>query len=85
MSYADTDADSYISVTGTAQFYGDQAKKEQLWTPLTQAWFPGGVTDPDLALALLEVNISHAEYWGFVAVSINDKADSNLKCNTLLN
>jgi general stress protein 26 len=26
-----------------------------------QAWFPGGVGDPDLAL--IAVTINHAEYW----------------------
>ncbi|MNT52979.1 hypothetical protein D3C72_1900380 [compost metagenome] len=37
------------------------AKKEQLWSKQTEAWFPGGVNDPDLAL--LEVRITHANYW----------------------
>lgn len=61
VSYADTGADNYVSIAGTASFSNNQAKKEELFTPLAKAWFPGGVTDPDLAL--LEVRISHAEYW----------------------
>lgn len=61
VSYADTGADNYVSIAGSASFSNDQAKKEELFTPLAKAWFPGGVTDPDLAL--LEVHISHAEYW----------------------
>lgn len=61
VSYADTGADNYVSIAGAASFSNDQAKKEALFTPLAKAWFPGGVTDPDLAL--LEVRISHAEYW----------------------
>jgi general stress protein 26 len=61
VSYADTGADNYVSIAGTASFSDNQAKKEELFTPFAKAWFPGGVTDPDLAL--LEVRISHAEYW----------------------
>ncbi|MGQ2979389.1 MAG: pyridoxamine 5'-phosphate oxidase family protein [Polaromonas sp.] len=61
VSYADTGADNYVSIAGTASFSNDQAKKEELFSPLAKAWFPGGVTDPDLAL--LEVHITHAEYW----------------------
>lgn len=61
VSYADTGADNYVSIAGTAQFSDDAAKKEALFTPLVKAWFSGGATDPDLAL--LEVRITHAEYW----------------------
>ncbi len=61
LSYADTGADNYVSIAGSAQFSEDAAKKQALFTPLVKAWFPGGVTDPDLAL--LEVRITHAEYW----------------------
>ena len=61
VSYADTGADNYVSIAGTAQFSDDAAKKEALFTPLVKVWFPGGATDPDLAL--LEVRITHAEYW----------------------
>ncbi|MDP1739980.1 MAG: pyridoxamine 5'-phosphate oxidase family protein [Polaromonas sp.] len=61
VSYADTGADNYVSIAGTAHFSDDAAKKEALFNPIVKAWFPGGVTDPDLAL--LEVRISHAEYW----------------------
>jgi general stress protein 26 len=61
VSYADPGADSYVSVSGTAKVVNDLAKKEQLWSPMAKAWFPGGPTDEDLAL--LEVRIVHAEYW----------------------
>ena len=39
----------------------DQTKKDYLFTSFAKAWFPRGATDPDLAL--LQVNIGHAEYW----------------------
>ncbi|MBC7954256.1 MAG: pyridoxamine 5'-phosphate oxidase family protein [Cytophagales bacterium] len=59
--YADAGADSYVSVSGTARVVDNLAKKEQLWTKLNEAWFPAGVTDPDLAL--VQVQITHANYW----------------------
>lgn len=61
VAYADPGADVYISIAGTAQFSNDMATKERLWSPMAKAWFPGGVNDPDVAL--LEVKITHAEYW----------------------
>lgn len=59
--YADPDDDTYVSISGTAAVVEDMAKKEQLWTKTAQAWFPGGVTDGDLAL--VQVRITHANYW----------------------
>lgn len=59
--YADPGADSYVSVSGTARVVEDAAKKEQLWTKFDEAWFPGGTRDPNLAL--VQVQISHANYW----------------------
>ena len=61
VSYADTGKDSYVSVSGRAQVVEDMAKKEEFWNTFVQAWFPGGVTDPDLALVAVE--ITHADYW----------------------
>jgi general stress protein 26 len=59
--YANPSEDSYVSVSGTAAMIEDQAKKDQLWSKLAEAWFPGGSTDPDLAL--VQVQIVHANYW----------------------
>lgn len=61
VSYADPGKDSYVSVSGTATVSEDMGKKEQLWSKMAEAWFPGGVTDPDLAL--VQVKIAHANYW----------------------
>ena len=61
MSYADPGKDSYVSVTGKARVVEDMAKKKALWSTFTQAWFPGGVDDPDVAL--LRLDITHADYW----------------------
>lgn len=59
--YADPSSDTYVSVSGTAAMLEDAAKKQQLWNKAAEAWFPGGPTDPDLAL--VQVEIIHANYW----------------------
>lgn len=61
VSYADPGKDSYVSISGQVRFVDDLDQKEALWNAAAQAWFPGGHTDPDLAL--LAVRIRHAEYW----------------------
>jgi general stress protein 26 len=61
VSYANTDADSYVSISGQAALVEDQAKKEALFTTMAKAWFPQGVNDPNLGL--LAVHIVDAEYW----------------------
>jgi len=61
VSYADPGDDSYVSLSGQAVIADDPDKKQELWSPIARAWFPAGVSDPDLAL--LEVRIHHAEYW----------------------
>ena len=59
--YADPASDTYVSVSGTAAILEDAAKKHQLWNKAAEAWFPGGLADPDLAL--VQVEIIHADYW----------------------
>ena len=61
VAYAHPGDDRYVSVSGLAMIVEDQTKKDYLFTSFAKAWFPGGATDPDLAL--LQVNIGHAEYW----------------------
>ncbi len=61
VSYADTSGDKYVSVSGTATVSNDVHKTRELWSKMAEAWFPGGVDDPDLAL--VEVKITHAHYW----------------------
>jgi general stress protein 26 len=61
VSYANTDADSYVSISGQAALVDDQAKKDALFTTMAKAWFPQGVNDPNLGL--LAVHIVDAEYW----------------------
>jgi len=61
IAYADTDADDYVSVSGQARVVEDMGKKKRLWNKMTEAWFPQGIDDPDLAL--VQVSITHADYW----------------------
>jgi general stress protein 26 len=61
VSYADPGEDAYVSVSGTARIVDDLAMKQRLWSKMTEAWFPGGVEDPDLALVCVDVD--EAEYW----------------------
>ena len=59
--YADTGADSYVSISGEAAICEDMGLKKKLWSKMVQAWFPSGYTDPNLAL--VQVKILHANYW----------------------
>lgn len=61
VSYSDPGRDGYVSISGTARIVDDAAKKKALWSPMVQAWFPGGMSDPQVAL--VAVTINHAEYW----------------------
>ena len=61
VAYADTGDDDFVSVSGRAHVVEDLGKKKAMWNTFAQAWFPGGVTDPDLAL--VAVDITHANYW----------------------
>jgi general stress protein 26 len=61
VAYADTAKDTYVSITGQATVSEDMRLKEKLFNAMVKAWFPGGVTDPDLEL--VQVRIQHAEYW----------------------
>ncbi len=61
VSYANPSSDTYVSVTGVAHVVDDMAKRKALWNKAAEAWFKGGVDDPDLAL--VRVKIEHADYW----------------------
>jgi general stress protein 26 len=61
VAYADPDKDRYVSVAGRARLVPDRTLVEALWTPMSQAWFPGGPGDPNLVL--VGVKILHANYW----------------------
>lgn len=61
VSFAENDANRWVSVSGRAVIVRDKAKMEELWNPILKAWFPKGLDEPDLAL--LKVDVEQAEYW----------------------
>lgn len=61
LAYAHPGNDQYVSVAGIARVVDDLAMKQALWSKFVEAWFPGGPADP--GLALVQVAITHAEYW----------------------
>jgi general stress protein 26 len=61
LSYAAPDKDLYVSVSGRAELVDDRAKAEELWNVYAEAWFPGGVDDPNLKL--IRVDVERAQYW----------------------
>jgi general stress protein 26 len=67
LTYTRLTDNTYVALSGTAQVIVDQGKAEQLWDPSYQAWFPGGPSDPDLAL--IKVTVDLAEYWAAPALT----------------
>lgn len=61
VAFSDPEHQVYVSLSGRASLVLDKAKNHELWNPSLNAWFPGGVDDPDLAL--LKVSVDGAEYW----------------------
>jgi general stress protein 26 len=55
------DSALYISISGTAQISRDSALIERLWSEPWRIWFPGGKSDP--SLAIVTVTPREAEYW----------------------
>ena len=61
VTYSDPGKDSYVSISGAARVVEDLERKKAMWNTAAQAWFPGGPTDPNLAL--VAVLVAEAEYW----------------------
>lgn len=61
VSYADSSAQNYVSLSGSASVVTDKRTMEQHWSELMRTWFPKGIDDPDVAL--LKVDVEQAEYW----------------------
>jgi general stress protein 26 len=54
-------ADTWVSISGTAEIVEDRTKARELWNSAVEAWFPNGPDDPDVVL--LRVHADGAEYW----------------------
>jgi general stress protein 26 len=59
--YADTSKQHYLSLFGRAEELKDQAKIEELWTPIVKTWFQGGKDDP--SLMLIKFTPEDGYYW----------------------
>ncbi len=72
VSFSNPDDNEYVSLAGKASLVHDRAKMEALWQKPLKTWFPKGLEDSDLAL--LKVEVEHAEYWdqhaGLVEVAV---------------
>ena len=53
--------DFFACMSGTGRIDNDPALIDKLWDKQVEAWFPGGKSDPNLAL--LRVDIDSAELW----------------------
>jgi general stress protein 26 len=83
LSYARSDKQDYLSVSGTVEVVRDKQKMQELWTPWIKPWFPEGLDDPDLVL--LKVRMTEAEYWdapGSAMVRLYGLAKGMLTGNT---
>ena len=61
VAYSKPDDNVYLSISGKAEVVKDQAKIDELWSPVLKAWFPKGKDDP--SLCLLKIPVDQAEYW----------------------
>ena len=61
LSYVDQQDEIYVSIAGRAEIIRDDQKMSQLWKPIMEQWFPGGLKDN--SLALLRIEMQQAEYW----------------------
>jgi general stress protein 26 len=61
VSFADIGKNAYVSVSGHAQLDTNREAIRAFWKPEFNAWFDGGIDDPNVAL--LRVSIASGEYW----------------------
>ena len=61
LAYADVADNTYVSISGQGSLSTDRARMKEYWSPMTSAWFPDGIEDPQLAL--IEVRAETAQYW----------------------
>lgn len=52
---------SYASISGTAEFVDDEARKKEFWSPIYEKMFDVAYDDPQLVL--IKVHAESAEYW----------------------
>jgi len=53
LSYASEDEKNYVSVSANAELSSDQAKLDELWSPIYNAFFEHGKEDPNVQLIIV--------------------------------
>ncbi len=61
LTFAQKGHDLFATVEGKLSLSDDKAMIDRLWSPFVEAWFPGGKTDPKLAL--LRMDTGAATIW----------------------
>ena len=61
VNLAFADGSTWLSVSGHASLQRDQARIDELWNPMVEAWFPEGKDSEKVRLLLVEAD--SAEYW----------------------
>ena len=61
LAYADTDKNSYLSISGVARINQDRRKLHELWSVWSEAWLPQGPDASDVAL--ISVEPDDAKLW----------------------
>lgn len=61
LSYVAQDGKDYVSINGEAELVEDQAKLEELWSPMHNAFYEHGKEDDKIQL--IKVVPNGAEYW----------------------
>lgn len=59
--YANPSNYEFVSIFGTATIVTDREKINEMWTPISKAWFKDGKDDPDISL--IKVSPQTAYYW----------------------
>jgi len=61
LTFSDDGAETYVSVSGTAEVVKDKKKIDELWSDALKTWFPNGKDDPQVTL--LKIKTHQGEYW----------------------
>ncbi len=59
--FANPDRDDYLEIHGAGTVICDEKELADKWSPLVDAWFPGGVKDPQVCL--VKVEVTSVFYW----------------------
>lgn len=61
LTLSDNRSNDWVSVTGRAHISTDEARIDELWSPMASSFFEQGRDTPDIAV--LEVRAEHGQYW----------------------